>query len=307
MTLALIYGDEDFRVEEKTREFRGKYPGLKILDGENVAEEHILLSLQSTGLFATKRFCEIRNAPWFEEEDGEVSVENVVSVLGGLQKDECILFTQYGNISARNKLFQFLKKNAEVFHFPELPPWSTDERIAFFTERVEMQGKKIAPDAAEYIAGLGTFSLRQLATEAEKLATAVHPETSITLSDVESLVAPGEAFAWQLADHILQKNVAGALQTLRSILASGETAYTIIPVLSKQFRILHKHQLGIPLGSNVTRGTDWRIRKAAPRFSKAHVERILKRILEVDESMKRTTLTPAPILEALVVLATSAT
>lgn len=305
MTLALVYGVEDFRVDEKTQEFRKKYPSLKVLDGEIVAEEQILLSLQSTGLFSTQRYCEIRNAPWFLDDVEESSVDIVTSTLSGLQKEECVLFSQYGNISARNKLFQFIKKNGEVSHYAELPPWSTAERISFLEERVQKLGKQIAPDAAEYIGGLGTFSLRQLASEAEKLATAVHPEKTITLSITQSLVAPGAAYAWQLADHVLQKNVRGALETLRTITSSGETGYTIIPVLAKQFRMLHKHLLGIPLGSAVTRGTEWRIRKAAPRFSKALVEKILCRIVRVDEQMKRSMPTPAPLLESLVVFATT--
>ena len=301
MVLALVSGEEDFLVEEKVRAFHASFPEMRLIDGADVSEENLLLALQSTGLFATNRSCEIRHAPWFVENSEKDSEEVAIEILKTLTPVENIIFSVYGNLSHRGPLTKFIRSHGEVFEYPLQPIWKNEERIHFIKNQAKEKGKILADDAAEYIVSAGVTTFRQLANEIEKLSIFVHPEKNITLEAAHATVSPGEAFAWQLSDALMQKDTSASMHILQKLVDAGQAPFALIPMLAKQFRMLLRYKMGLPpLGGTMSRGAEWRYKRASPKFSQPHVERILRRLLELDELFKRSSVSPFPLLTSFV-------
>ncbi|HEX8723610.1 MAG TPA: DNA polymerase III subunit delta, partial [Pyrinomonadaceae bacterium] len=82
-------------------------------------------------------------------------------------------------------------------------------------------------------------SVRQLATELEKLATAALPGGQITPELVEALVGRSRELSnFELSDHLIARDRRRALETLRKLLDDGAEPVMLIGLLASNFHRL---------------------------------------------------------------------
>lgn len=153
-------------------------------------------------------------------------------------------------------------------------------------------------------------SVRQLATELDKLATAALPSGRITMEMVETLVGRSRELSnFELTDYLIARDRRRALQTLRRLLDDGAEPPMLIGLLASNY---HRLALAKEL---MSRGSpnDEVFRLAAVPYSKredflatarrtdaATLSQRIQRIADADLAIKTSQATPRLQLEILV-------
>jgi DNA polymerase-3 subunit delta len=192
----------------------------------------------------------------------------------------------------------------------EFAPLPDAELAAWAKSRL----KDLSADADErtlrQIIALAGQSVRQLATELEKLATAALPSGHITMELVESLVGRSRELSnFELTDHLIARNRSRALETLGRLLDDGVEPLMLTGLLASSF---HRLALAKDLMSrgapeqevfNVVK-MPYNQRAAflatARRADSRDLSRRIRRIAEADLSIKTSQATPRIQLEMLV-------
>ncbi|HEY0078471.1 MAG TPA: DNA polymerase III subunit delta [Pyrinomonadaceae bacterium] len=159
------------------------------------------------------------------------------------------------------------------------------------------------------IALTGT-SVRQLATELDKLSTAAMPSGRITLELVDALVGRSRELSnFELTDHLIARDRPRALQTLRRLLDDGTEPPMLVGLLASSY---HRLALAKELMSRGAANEEV-FRLAAVPYSKREeflatarrtdtstLARRIRRIADADLAIKTSQATPRLQLEILV-------
>ena len=125
----------------------------------------------------------------------------------------------------RLKFYQGLKKLAAEVEFSALSP---DEVSDWIRERVKTCGKKITPEAIDFLKEAVGNNLYELSNELEKLSLYVDERELINLEDAENVVGYTKAEnIFQLTQAIVEKNLSQALKILKDLSLSKERETSI--------------------------------------------------------------------------------
>lgn len=174
--------------------------------------------------------------------------------------------------------------------------------------------KELHADADErtlrQIIALAGQTVRQLATELEKLATAALPSGHISMELVEALVGRSRELSnFELTDHLIARNRKRALETLTRLLDDGVEPLMLTGLLASSFRRLALAKDLMTRGAakeEVFRLVPMPQHKRADflatarRADSADLSRRIRRIADADFSIKTSQATPRLQLEMLV-------
>ena len=141
-----------------------------------------------------------------------------------------------GDLDKRRKLSKTLLEVCASVEFAE----QKDAELATWArDRLKHLGAHADERALRQIVALTGTSLRQLATELEKLATAALPGGQITMEMVDALVGRSRELSnFELSDHLIARDRRRALETLRKILDDGAEPVMLIGLLASNFHRL---------------------------------------------------------------------
>ncbi len=141
-----------------------------------------------------------------------------------------------GDLDKRRKLSKTLMDVCVSVEFAEL---KDAELTTWARDRLKHLGAHADDRTLRQIVGLVGASVRQLATELEKLATAALPEGVITPELVEALVGRSRELSnFELSDHLIARDRRRALETLRKLLDDGAEPVMLIGLLASNFHRL---------------------------------------------------------------------
>ncbi len=127
------------------------------------------------------------------------------------------------------------KQGVTVQEFALIPAWKEDELIRRIQVLARKQALNLTPEAVQYLVeALGNDTAR-LHNELTKLSLCAAEPLGIDL--VRQLVVSSAQTTFQLAEQILQGNVAPALATLGQLRSQNEVPLKIAAVLINQFRV----------------------------------------------------------------------
>jgi DNA polymerase-3 subunit delta len=113
------------------------------------------------------------------------------------------------------------------------------ELAAWARDRLKHLNAYADERALRQIVALTGASVRQLATELEKLATAALPGGQITMETVDALVGRSRELSnFELSDHLIARDRRRALETLRKLLDDGAEPVMLIGLLASNFHRL---------------------------------------------------------------------
>lgn len=180
----------------------------------------------------------------------------------------------------------------------------------WIANRVKQENATLAPDALRLLTSLANGNLRLLANEIAKLATYVGAGGTITAQTVQLLVPDSrETRVFDLTDALARGERGSALRLLHELLDDGQPPLMILPMVSRQVRILIQVK---ELASQGTRGAEiasavgmapFLVEKTigmAKRFSLAQLEAAQRACLEVDTALKRSRMAPTLALDLLI-------
>lgn len=151
----------------------------------------------------------------------------------------CLVGT--GAAAMRGNLYKMWEKHGAriVCELPRKSPRSKSTNFDFSTwlaGRAKADfGKKLDREAAQTLAELGE-ELQSLYNELEKVCLYVGDDQRVTRADVEAVCIGGTlGSVWEWCDAVADRRVDDALGMLEDLLAQGETAYRLVPLLATHF------------------------------------------------------------------------
>jgi DNA polymerase-3 subunit delta len=323
----LFYGEDDFSLQRKIQrwksEFAKKYSGSSIvlIDGQSESSlasrfEEIL----SPSLFSSKKLILAKNC--LPTKSGQTELTDLVlRTIERLPADYFLVFWQAGKPDQRLvSTKQILKSGIKVeeFKLPHgkaLNNWLKTEAknlgVSIDDEAMEVLAQFLGRDLYEEKKAGGKvievkeqFDLWQAFSELSKLGSL---GGRITKSEVESLIMPkSPENIFRLSDSIVNGNKKEAFSEFENFVASSQAdekaaIIKIVALLSEQLRSLlavtyltrlslNQDEIADKLGWSP--GRVFINLKLAKELSADRIERLLRRLLEIDKTIKRSDLSP---------------
>lgn len=167
-----------------------------------------------------------------DEDTINPSAQTLIDYLERPVETSVVIFTT-DDIDKRKKFAKKLMSGAAF----EFAPLTNAELAAWTKSHLAALKAEAAPPVISRIVGLVGPNVRMLANELNKLAAAALPAGIITLDLVEDLVGRSrELMNWELTDHMLARNRAGALRALKHLLDDGAPPVMLIGLIASTYR-----------------------------------------------------------------------
>lgn len=209
MSVYLLWGEDDFRLEKALISLRSKVLGdeisplnHRILDNPDL---NILIeNIQTTGMMFGNLLIEVHSKSLFirskekeDETDEKKSksefIDKIIDTLGYLSPSVSVVFVceiQKGSkkkVDGASKIVKAIKKIGEVMEFQSFKSYETQKLLEWIKQNVNEKKLSIRPDAAEELLISVGEDLRQLDNEINKLELLAFPEKTITKKMVTDL------------------------------------------------------------------------------------------------------------------------
>jgi DNA polymerase-3 subunit delta len=187
--------------------------------------------------------------------------------------------------SSAKTLAKKLGSGVETIEIAAPKPWDTDKWII---KHAKGLGRAIDASAAKLLVETLGTDLRELAGAIETLSIG----GAIDEAAIAASYHGHDAALFTFLDHILERNRAGALRDLNSLLAGGDHPLVVHAALVKQFRTLaaifglRDHEQPSPKELDVAPGYLKRANKAARRFDADTIRRCIIALAEADLALK---------------------
>ena len=199
----------------------------------------LIAAAETLPFLSEKRFLEIRDCAMLQgdkskEYDEETAVKRLDEYFDHLPDTVCMVFYVRGKADGRKKLYNILKKKAEIVSFEPLEDRELSQWIA---RQLAKQGKKISLAACQRLWFSAGRDLTLLDCEIGKLAAFAGDRTEVTEADVDAVcVRSSEYKVYDLADALLSGQAGRAVNMLDSLLRDGEERLSLLPMLGRQCR-----------------------------------------------------------------------
>jgi DNA polymerase-3 subunit delta len=236
--IIFLYGQDNYSSRQKLKEIISHYKkihknelNLKYLDLEKDSYQNFRDELQSLSIFAGRKLIVLERA--ISNEDFKTNFLKDGKKF--LNSNDIVLFYEDREISEKDRLFKFLKKQGKAQEFKPLEGQSLRNwaRKEFANYQV-----KIRPEALEKLINFVGNNLWQLSNEIEKLINYKKAET-IETKDIELLIQPKiETEIFKTIDAIAAKNKRKALSLIHQHLEKGDSPLYLLSMINLQFRNL---------------------------------------------------------------------
>jgi len=213
-----------------------------------------------------------------------------------------LVFVESASLPPSHPMLKYAQGNPQghVRAFPLLNPRQEEGRrglAAWIRRRAKEKGVEITAPAVAALIELIGGDLRALDQELEKLAAHAAYERAITLEDVRALTsAAQEANIFDLMDALGLRQRKEALALTARLFAEGANELYLLTMIARQVRLIllvkelaeEKHtpsgEIAKSLGLRPFMVT--RLLRQAQQFRAEELERLLRRVLEVDQAIK---------------------
>lgn len=233
----LFEGEEGYLHDEGIRRlegavFGGDDPGLDrdLLRGDESTLAEILDRASTYAMGGGRRLIVVRAASRLRIDDAA----GLKKYLANPNPKTCLVFSD-PKLDGRKALSRALHQGAARI---DCAPLDERRTAQWIREKLQERGFTIGPDLVEVImAGLISDGLGRLNAELDKLMSAIGTPRPIEPEDLALLVnVPRTGNAFLLAQQILSGNRAGAVISLRSLLAAGEEPVVVLGGMAWYFR-----------------------------------------------------------------------
>lgn len=248
MSIYLLWGEDDFRLEKALLNLRAKILGddisplnhrlIKSSDKTPNKDPDIrivLENIQTTGMMFGNLLIEIHAESLFvrkkEDEEGSVFkkefVDKIAETLEYLPPTVSVVFvckTEKGKnkkIDGTSKIVKTIKKIGEIIEFQPFKSWETDKFVGWINENAKEKSLTMRPDAVQELLTCTGDDLRRLDSEISRLELLAYPEKIITKKLVNDLGLSCDNI-FTFADVLISKNKQKARIELAKLLDKDE-------------------------------------------------------------------------------------
>lgn len=307
--LIFLFGQDTFRLQNKLNEIIQYYQkinkgglNLKLFEKDDLDFQNFKNILNSPSIFKEKKLIVLKDIFSNQIFKNEF-LKQKEKILG---VNDIIVIYERNEISKKDALFQFLKKNARCQEFKlldneKLKNWVKKEFIHYKTE--------IEISALEKLIEFVGNNLWQMETEIKKLISYKRNQ-KIQVKDVELLVnSKIETDIFKTISALIEKRKKIALTLIHRHLESGDHPLYLLKMISYQFRnLLEIKELiekKIPYYKILNQSglNPFVIKKnyqLAQRFTLAELKKIYQKIFQVDFDIKTGKIEPEAALDLLI-------
>jgi DNA polymerase-3 subunit delta len=237
--LYLLFGQEDYLRDAAARavadaalkgaalrEFNESAFGLASAD-----VQHAIAAAEQLPMMAARRVVRVTDFARMREADEEA----LARYLARPVETSVVIFVA-DDLDKRRKLSKTLLELCASVEFAPLPD---SELAAWARDRLKHLGANSDERTLRQIIALTGASVRRLATELEKLATAALPGGHVTMEMVDALVGRSRELSnFELTDRLIARDRRRALETLSKLLDDGAEPVMLIGLLASSFHRL---------------------------------------------------------------------
>ncbi len=242
----LFEGEEEYTKRSALKALREKVAGgdfaamndSRLIDP---APDALIAAAETLPFMSDRRFIEVRDSAMLtagkaKDYDEDTAVKELDGYLGQMPDTAVIVFFVHGKADGRKKLYQVLKKKANIVVFD---PLDDKELARWIAATLKKEGKKISAATCQRIWFSAGRDLTMLANELGKLAAYAGEREEVTEADVQAVcVQSTEYKVYDMADTLLSGQGAKAMRMLEALLRDGEERLMLLSLLGRQCRQL---------------------------------------------------------------------
>lgn len=307
--IIFLFGQDIYRLQEKLKEITEHYKkvhksGLNLIqiDAKKTTVRDFIDILKITPMFAETKLIILKNV--FSSANFQ---EEFLKEAKGLMKlKDVIIVFEEDNLDERNKLFQFLKKEAKS---QEFKPIDGQKLKDWVEKEFKKYNTSVEPVIIQTLINFVGNDLWQMANEIKKLVS-FRDGKKIKTEDINLLVRPKiENDIFKTIDAIAQKNKKQALGLLQKHLEEGDHPLYLLSMINFQFRnllivkdLIEKHN---PYNVIIKKSRlhPFVVKKSyfqAQKFTLEELKKIYQKIFDTDLKIKTGQIEPEMALELLV-------
>lgn len=260
-TLYLIFGDDDFLVEEAARQRidavippADRETCLETIDGHADTGDEALRralscigSMQTPGFFGAAKVTWLRDATFLtggsrvaESAAAKSATEQLAKAIAGLGADSPVTLVITAQKVLKASVFcKTCLKAGEVLDLGNnLKPWEQKKAAEDrFGDLLESEGLEMDPDARrEFLDRVG-YDTRLIVQELRKLKLYLHPKVVAAAADIRAICSVGrEAQAWDVSDAFGQRDPLALLKALKPLAGDKSTPIIVTGMIEKELR-----------------------------------------------------------------------
>ncbi len=312
-TCYLITGQESFLIQKLLGRFLEKAIdpstsdfNLHRFQGESLLPNAVVSIANTFPVFSSRRMLIIQNADQIKDEGGDF-----LAYLSNPSETTALVFVAE-KPDMRKKLFATLKKRATLFACPRL----YDREIpAWIAQEARQKGLSLSQEAIWFLKEHIGSDLTALQREIEKIwlyvaGDASGSEAEVSGALVQRVVGGGRSHSiFELTNAVGDKEIAKALRLLNHLLSEGAHPLYILTMLTRQWRqfAVAREALdaGLPesaLSKKVPMppGLFRRFLQQLNLWQSSEIRQAFERSLSADSQLKGGSLSPAFVLEGLI-------
>ncbi len=298
-TLYLLWGKEDYLREQYLSQLKSVcIPegesgfNFRRFDGPEIAAAQLRQAVDAVPFLSERSFVELRDLDINRLKESQ----EIQEILSDIPKYCTVCFVQNAEFEpdGRLKLIKTIREKGVELKFTQQGQGALIDWIA---RRFAAYGKRVDFEAAQRLIFISGDLMNRLIPEIEKIAAFAQGET-VGIKEVEAVAHHiPEAQVFELTDHLAQKRINAAMNTLAELFAENEyDPIYLLAVLGSQMRRLYAARLAIEQGLGVkylieSCGIKYdflagKLMNSARGFSLEQLKKAVSICAETDEQMK---------------------
>ena len=304
----MLYGAEDYlmnwavekiisdNVEEENRDLDVRY-----MDGESVSAHDIMAEARSYSMFSPKRVVVVRNYLPLYRKTADAGLDELLEFAGKRLDSASVVFCLESRFSG--DMTSFGKKMIKACGAYEFPRLERADLKAFITKRVHAASRMIARRELEHMIDVtgyynkgSNYDLAQLDRDIIKITGACSGDDISAALIEDILIGDSDRFVFNLVDALTDGNRDRSLAIAEAIIRDDDGSMAVLSLLTKQFEIMYdalelsEAGYSIPAMAKKTGVNEFRFKRAyraAGRYSRSRIRKILTDLYNADRDIKR--------------------
>ena len=243
MNTYLIYGLENYLIDEKIKEIKDKTKveedNIITYDLSNDSIESVLVEASTVSMFSDKKLIICDNAFFLTANKSlsEEELDDLTKYLENSFEDVYLIFiVRDEKVDSRKKITKLITKVSKVFDCNKIESYKLSNYISDY---IRDKGYSISSSTVELIISKVGYELSNIIKELDKMFIYKGEDKKITKEDVEDVITNNlEKNIFELTNAIVNREKDKINTIYNQLIKSGEDPIKLIVTLSNQFRLI---------------------------------------------------------------------
>ena len=243
MNLYLIYGLENYLIDEKIKEILDKSKvetdNIISFDLDEDSIMSVLIEASTVGMFSDKKVLIVNNANFLcaNKSLSETELDELNKYIENPFDDITIIFVvRDEKLDSRKKITKSLTKICKVTECNKIDSYNMNNYLSNY---IRDKGYSISSDSVDLIISKVGYELSNIINELDKLFIYKDKDKKITREDIENVITKNiEKNIFELTNAIVNRNKDKIMEIYNDLVLAKEDPIKLLVTLSNQFRLI---------------------------------------------------------------------